>query len=156
MEDEPKVTVEDLLAQLQAPAASEKRIEETRPPLCKEDLEDFVIQKSSTLVDETLNMITNVRDYITSAPESKDVSSMAELINAASSAIETLNKIVISNKKNETSLKVKEMDVTTKKELHTAEENLKVSLKREEIFKMLFKQAKPIEGQVVENKQLEN
>ena len=156
MEDEPKVTVEDLLAQLQAPVANERQLEESRPPLRKEDLEDFVIQKSSTLVDETLNMITNVRDYITSAPESKDVSSMAELINAASSAIETLNKIVISNKKNETSIKVKEMDIATKKELHTADENLKIALKREDIFKMLFKEAKPVEGQVVENKQLEN
>ena len=156
MEDEPKVTVEDLLAQLQAPSTSEMQVQEPRPPLRKEDLEDFVIQKSSTLVDETLNMITNVRDYITSAPESKDVSSMAELINAASSAIETLNKIVISNKKNETSVKIKEMDVAIKKELQTADENLKIALKREDIFKMLFKEAKPIEGQVVENKQLEN
>jgi hypothetical protein len=156
MEDEPKVTVEDLLAQLQAPVVTERQIEAPRPPLRKEDLEDFVIQKSSTLVDETLGMITNVRDYITSAPESKDVSSIAELINAASSAIETLNKIVISNKKNETSIKVKEMDVAAKKEIHTAEGNLKVALKREELFSMLFNEAKPVEAQVVETKQIEN
>lgn len=155
MEEEPNVTVEDLLAQLQGPPSQEQQLKEDRQPLRKEDLEDFVIQKSGALVEDTLDMIHNVRDYITSAPESKDVSSLAELINAASTAIDTLNKIVISNKKNETSIKVKEMDVTVKKELQTAEENLKVALKREDIFKMLFKEAKPIEGQVVENKQLE-
>jgi len=156
MEDEPNITVEDLLTQLQTPSCTDKTPKNEREPIRKEDLEDFVIQKSGSLVEDTLEMIGNVKDYITSAPESKDVSSLAELINAASSAIETLNKIVISNKKNETAVKIKELDITTKKELHTAEESLKAALTREEIFKMLFKEAKPVEAQIIENKQIEN
>lgn len=155
MEDEPNITVEDLLSQLQQPEGVEKPVKQERAPIKKEDLEDFVIQKSGALVEGTLEMIDNVKDYITSAPESKDVSSLAELINAASSAIETLNKIVVTNKKNETSVKIKEMDVAVKKDLHTAEENLRAALTREEIFKMLFKEAKPVEAQIIENKQLE-
>ena len=156
MEEEPNVTVEDLLVQLQDSNNTPTTKKEEREPIRKEDLEDFVIQKSGALVEGTLEMIDNVKDYITSAPESRDVSSLAELINAATSAIETLNKIVVSNKKNETSIKIKEMDVSTKKELHTAEANLKAALTREQVFEMLFKEAKPVEAQIVDNKQIEN
>jgi len=154
MDTAPNISVDDILHQLETTATDNTQPQLPRQTIDKNDLEDFVIQKSGALVEGTLEMIDNVKDYIRSAPESRDVSSLAELINAASSAIETLNKIVVSNKKNETSIKIKEMDISTKKELHSAEDSRRISLTREEIFKMLFKEAKPIEGQIIENKQL--
>jgi hypothetical protein len=124
--------------------------------ISKDNLEDYVIRKSSALVDGTIDMVETVRDYIVSAPESKDVSSLAELINAATNAVETLNKIVLSNKKNTTLVKVKEMDIASKKELQAADTDTKLLLTREEMFKALLDTAKPVEAEIIENKIVKN
>lgn len=153
MSEEINEMVGDLISQLQQSNTEVRSRSRAREPLTKENLEDFVIQKSSLLVDGTIDMVETVKDYITSAPESKDVASLAELINAATNAVETLNKIVLSNKKNNTIMKIKEMDIESKRELQQAESDTKIQLTREEMFKMLINN-KPIEAEIVETKQL--
>jgi|688.fasta_scaffold106114_2 hypothetical protein len=155
MSDEINEMVGDLISQLQQNNTEARTVSKIKEPLLKENLEDFVIQKSSLLVDGTIDMVETVKDYITSAPESKDVASLAELINAATNAVETLNKIVLSNKKNNTIVKIKEMDIESKKELQQTDNETKLKLTREEMFKLLINN-KPIEAEVIETKQLEN
>ena len=155
MSDEINEMVGDLINQLQQNNTEARTVSKIKEPLLKENLEDYVIQKSSLLVDGTLDMVETVKDYITSAPESKDVASLAELINAATNAVETLNKIVLSNKKNNTIVKIKEMDIESKRELQQTDNETKLKLTREEMFKFLINN-KPIEAEVVETKQLEN
>jgi len=156
MSDEINDMVGDLIEQLQS--SEVEKLQPTRRSVenvSKDNLEDYVIRKSSALVDSTIDMVETVRDYIVSAPESKDVASLAELVNATTNAIETLNKIVLSNKKNTTLVKVKEMDIDSKKELHQADNDTKLKLTREEMFKMLLNSAKPIEAEIIENKRIE-
>jgi len=146
--------MDDLISQLQttnqtATAVATPRLQET---VTKDNLEDYVIQKSSALVTGTIDMVDTVRDYIVSAPESKDVSSLAELINAATNAVETLNKIVLSNKKNTTLVKVKEMDIASKKELQDTNNEAQLRITREEAFKLLAANTKPIEAEIIESK----
>jgi hypothetical protein len=155
MNEEINSMVGDLIDQLQNTHKDEVQSEETNQPVDKDNLEDYVIRKSSALVDGTIDMVETVRDYIVSAPESKDVASLAELINAATNAVETLNKIVLSNKKNSTLMKVKEMDIASKKELQQTDANNKLQLTREEVFKRLIDNAKPVEAEIIENKRID-
>lgn len=148
--------VGDLIDQLQDTNKEARAIAKTKDPITKENLEEYIIQKSSSLVDGTIDMVDTVKDYITSAPESKDVASLAELINAATNAVETLNKIVLSNKKNETIIKAKEMEIASRKELQQTESDTKLKLTREEIFKMLVNNIKPVEAEIIENKRIED
>ena len=148
--------VGNMLDQLQANNREARTVSREPDPIKKEELEDFVVQKSGKLINNTLEMVDTVRDYIISAPESKDVASMAELINAATNALETLNKIVLSTKKNTTAVKIKEMDIASKKELQQSESDNKLQLTREEIFKALIDNAKPIEAELIENKKIED
>jgi hypothetical protein len=152
MSDELNEMVGDLLGQLQT--AEKKAIEASkeRDLLKKEDLETFVVENAGKLVSESLDMIKNVKEYIISAPEHKDVSALADLVAATSSAIETLNKIVIADKRNETFLKTKEMDIKSRQEKQEADTGPKKLLSREDIFKMLIDD-KIVDAKVITDKQ---
>jgi hypothetical protein len=150
--------VGDLLTQLSDANKQAEKAKKTSDPLTKENMEKFVIEKAGRLVEESLDVMTNVKDYISSAPESKDVGSLSELIAATATAIETLNKIIVTDKRNDTVIKAKEMDIASRKELKTADNNNKLMITREQVFKMLIdsanNSAKIIDAEIVEDKKI--
>ena len=79
-----------------------------------EDVEAFVIKNSSKLVQRSVQAIDEVKDYIMASGDPDSISALSELIRASSGAIESLNKIVIQNKRADTTIAVKTMDVTAK------------------------------------------
>ena len=141
MSDELNEMVGDLLEQLNDANKKAEIAKKETDPLKKEDIEKFVVESAGKLVKESLDVVTNVKDYISSAPESKDVGSLADLIAATSSAIETLNKIIVTDKRNEASIKAKEMDIMSRKELKEADSQNKLLATREQVFKMLITSA---------------
>jgi len=154
MSEELNEMVGDLLSQLNDANEKAKQAEKEQNLLTKETMEKFVIEKAGKLVEESLGVVTNVKDYISSAPEAKDVGSLAELIAATSTAIETLNKIIVTDKKNETLIKAKEMDIAARKEIKQADNQTKLLATREQVFKMLIdsanKSAKIIDAEVID------
>ena len=154
MSEELNEMVGDLLDQLQDANKKAEMAKKENNPLKKEDMERFVVEKAGKLVEESIEVVSNVKEYISSAPESKDVGSLAELIAATSTAIETLNKIIVTDKKNETLIKAKEMDISSRKELKESENTTKLLATREQVFKMLIdsanKSAKIIDAEIVE------
>ena len=154
MEDEIKDIVGSLVDQLKDTngVAEQARIE--REPLKKEDLESFVIQRSGALVEDALEMVQNMRDFIRSSPNSDDVSALADLINATSSAIDNLNKINLQDKKSSTSVKLKTMEIEAKKDMQEIDNTTKLLATREEVLKMLLNNAKPIEAEIIEDKKI--
>jgi hypothetical protein len=150
MSDELNEMVGDLLNQLNDANKKAEEIQKEVNPLKKEDLEKFVVEKAGSLVQESLDMIKNVKDYIVSAPESKDVSSFSDLVAATSSALDTLNKILVSDKKNETIVNVKKMDIEARKDLKQEDTTQKMLATREEVFKMLLNNVKSAEKEVIQ------
>jgi hypothetical protein len=154
MSEELNEMVGDLLTQLNDANEKAKKAEKEQNILTKETMEKFVIEKAGKLVEESLGVVTNVKDYISSAPEAKDVGSLADLIAATSTAIETLNKIIVTDKKNETFMKAKEMDIAARKEIKQADSQTKLLATREQVFKMLIdsanKSAKIIDAEVID------
>lgn len=146
--------VGDLLEQLKDANKQIEQVKKTPEPLTKENMEKFVVEKAGRLVEESLEVMSNVKDYISSAPESKDVGSLAELIAATSTAIETLNKIIVTDKRNETLIKAKEMDIKSRHELKEADNQNKLLATREQVFKMLIdsanRSAKIIDAEIVD------
>lgn len=148
MSEELNEMVGDLLSQLNEAQIKAQQIEKEKNVLKKEELEKFVIEKGGSLVEETLDMIKNVRDYIISSPESKDVDAFASLITAAANAIDTLNKISTTDKKTDTMIKIKKMDIDAKKELVQDNNEAKLLTTREQIFKMLMDTDRVIDATV--------
>jgi DNA-binding phage protein len=156
MDDKTNDEVGTLLEQLQAVSMNADRVREEKDPLKKDDLEKFVIEKGGTLVEDAMEMIATVKDFIISAPNAEDVGALADLIRSASTAIEALNRITVTDKKSETSIKLKEMDIAAKKEMQQVSSETKLLATREEIFKMLVDKAKPLEAEIIETKSLPN
>lgn len=154
MEDELNDEVETLLDQLQAVSTNVSHVKKERDPITKEDLEKFTIENGAALVQDAMEMVATVKDFIISAPNAEDVEALAGLIKAASSAIDSLNHLTIADKRSNTSVKLKEMDIASKKELQKSDNTQRLLATREEIFKMLVDKAKPIEAEIVSDKRI--
>ena len=140
MDDIPGHDIGDLVDQLKNAEKYLKKPEKAEEEfnLDPEELEKFILNNAGKLVKKSIDMVDEVKQYVETAPESRDVSSLSELINASSSAIETLSKILVQNKKDKTQKEVKQMDIDGKKQLMQGEFNAKVMLSRDDVMKELF------------------
>jgi hypothetical protein len=154
MSEELNEMVGDLLSQLNDANKKAEVVAKEGNPLTKENMEKFVIEKAGRLVEESIDVVTNVKEYISSAPESKDVGSLADLIAATATAIETLNKIIVTDKRNDTTIKAKEMDIASRRELKETDNTTKLLATREQVFKMLLdstnQSAKIIDAEIID------
>jgi len=144
-------TVNSILDQLKDTTTLAKKIEKTPPQVDKEALETFVVQYASRLIENATESVEYIKDSVQSAPTADDVISLAELIKSTSSALEVLNKIVVNNKKLDTSLTIKKMDVESKREELDVKVNNNLLASREEIMNQLFKKAKVIDATIIES-----
>jgi hypothetical protein len=128
--------VNDILSQLKGTVTVAKK-QPDEEILTKDQLEEFIIKNSGKLVTKSLNIVDDVKDYVASAPDAKDVAALAELISATSSAIETLNKVYISDERNKTQVAVKQMDVDSRERMNITDNKTKILLSREDIMKAL-------------------
>jgi predicted RND superfamily exporter protein len=145
----------DLISQLKTLPKDNKKIlqvTENSTELSKEDVEQFIIQKSSKLIQDSLELIDNMKEVVHHMPEAENVSSLAELIKASTGAIETLNKLVVQDKKSNTTIKAKQLDIDSKKQLLAADQQHALMLSREEVLDRLLKKANVIDVDKVETK----
>jgi hypothetical protein len=154
MDEELNDEVGSLLDQLQAVSTKVEQVKKERDPITKEELEKFTIERGAALVEDALDMVATMKDFIISAPNAEDVEAYAGLIKATSSAIDSLNHLTVADKRSNTSIKLKEMDIASRKELQQTNIEHKQLATREEIFKMLVDKAKPIEAEIVEDKRI--
>ncbi len=146
MENDVDIVVYDLLSQLKGVNAASKEIQKDEFKLDKEELEKFLLNYSGKLIKGTVDYVEEVKQFITSAPDSRDVDALSKLVGASASAIESLNKILLQDKANEAKIQVKQMDIESKKELQDSNnEKLGLSINREELLKQLVNDAKIIE-----------
>ena len=123
-----------------------KELENDEFNLDKEELEKFLLNYSGKLIKGTVDYVEEVKQFITSAPDSKDVDALSKLVGASASAIESLNKILLQDKANEAKIQVKQMDIESKKELQDKNnDRLGLTINRETLLKQLIDDAKIIE-----------
>lgn len=115
-----------------------------------ENLEEFILKHASGLVVNATEAVENMKDYVGASPTSDEVSSLADLINATSSALESMSKILIANKKNATTVKVKQMDIDNKQQTLDTVVGASLTLTREELMKQLLKNSNVIEAEYVD------
>ena len=135
-------TVNSLINQLKdasvlASNVSNSNLEDFNLP--KEELEQFVINNAGRLILECMETIQNYKDMITTAPNSEDVGAYSDLVSSSTKALESLNKIIVQDKRSQTTLTAKKLEMESKKQLidHKADADLYVAT-REELFKKLM------------------
>lgn len=139
-------TVDSILSQLKTTPTLLKKVNQvSKDEITKENLENFVIQYASRLIENATESVEYIKDNVQAAPTADDVISLAELIKSTSGALEVLNKIVNTNKKSDTSVKIKQMDVESKREELDTKVGLALTASREEMMKQLMNNAKVVE-----------
>ena len=139
-------TVNSILDQLKTVPVVAKKVNNMHSSdLNKESLEKFVVQYASRLVENATESVEYIKDNVQAAPTADDVISLAELIKSTSGALEILNKIVINKDKLQNSLKIKEMDVASKREEIEVKATTSLIASRDEIMKQLMNKSKVID-----------
>jgi len=139
-------TVNSLLNQLKTvPTVAKKAKEASNDNISRESLEKFVVQYASRLVENATESVEYIKDNVQAAPTAEDVVSLSELIKSTAGAIEILNKIVINKEKLENSVKIKEMDISSKREELEVKTNVFLA-SREDVLKQLINKTKVIEA----------
>lgn len=68
-------------------------------PIKEEDLGTYIIGKTVTLLDSTMNAFKEIKDLAVATNDADTITALADLVKAANSTIDSLNKIHIQNKK---------------------------------------------------------
>jgi hypothetical protein len=149
--------IDDLINQLKNTNKEVKKLPKTEEfTLKREELEQFLINKSGKLINDSMEMVENVKQYVAAAPNSEEVESLANLLKATTSSIDSLSRIFIQNKRSETSIGMKKMDIESKKELLDTDHQNKLEMSREEVLDRLIQNADIIEADIVEEKRIED
>lgn len=155
--DDLEDNIDDLINQLKNTDKEIKKLPKKEEfTLDKQDLEQFLINKAGKLINDSMEMVDNVKQYVAAAPNSEEVESLANLLKATTSSIDSLSRIFVQNKRSETSVNVKQMDIDSKKELLQTDHQNKLELSREEVLERLIKNADIIEADVVQDKTLDD
>lgn len=140
--------LEDLLGELREVNAFANKAMKSNEnfELPKEKLEEYILNTSGRLIQDSLDMIDVVKERVASAAEPDDVASLSELFKASTHAIEALNKVLIQDKRTMTTLTAKKMDIESRQQIaEKASDTAKFVASREEIVSKLLKKAEVID-----------
>lgn len=141
MSDEiPSHDIGDLIDQLQNAEDYIKHPDKAQEKfkLEKEDLEQFILDSAGELISDAVGVVKRFKEDALAGGEFKDMGALAELIKASSAAVDTLSRVVIQDKKGNTVIKAKELELDGRKQLMQGEITAKALLSREDIIKELF------------------
>lgn len=138
-------SVDSIIEQLKHVPKIVNEVRETSDTLTKENLEDFILKHTGKLVAQAAESVTLVKDYVETAPNAEDVTALAELIRATSTAVESLNRILVTDKRNSNSLKIKQMELDSRQKQFDTAVGVKIMLTREELLQQLAPPPQPIE-----------
>jgi hypothetical protein len=136
--DEIDNAVNDILSQIKSHNKATTEVKRVAENIDIDNLEEFIIKKTGSLVSSSIDMVEDVKDYISSAPENRDVASLAELIKASTSALDTLTKLHTAKEQNKNKVQVKQMDIEAKEKLNIIDNQTRVLLSRDEVMKALM------------------
>jgi hypothetical protein len=116
--------------------------------LKKDNLEKFLLEKTGEMVSEGLDAIKELKNIFVSNPNAEEIEALASAFRAVSSGLSVLKDIQIANSKIENNKELKEMEIKAKKELKELkkeDDQTKLMLTRDEVFKKLLEKSDVID-----------
>jgi hypothetical protein len=151
--DDPLGDVDELIEQLQAGSTEVNDLVQAAEKinLDRKDLEQFILDNQGTLIQDSVNVLQIMKQYVAAAPNAEDVASFAELLKATSTAIDNLAKLHTSRERTDTQKIIKQMDIDAKKTINDDNNKMKLIGTRDEIYKKLLEDITVVDAEVVEN-----
>jgi hypothetical protein len=112
MSDEIDSIIQELKADEITPTFLTKKKEITESEkLTDENVGEYVYKKSSELVESTLGAVQSLKDTVLTGSDPKEISALSTLINAATKALDQLNKINLQNKQTKSNEEMKKLEI---------------------------------------------
>ena len=115
---------------------------EPLPTVNDENVGDYVYQKNTELIQVGLEAMNNLKNTFAMGADPKEVTAMAQLMNAVTKAIDTMNSINLQQKQAKNAVELKKIDIAGKKEIMSKlppSNNILIATRDEVITKMLDK-----------------
>ena len=109
------------------------------------ELPVLILNNTGKLIKDSMSYIDEIGEYVSAAPDSRDVEALAKLISSSSTALDSLQKMHISNEKNKNAVFIKTLDIESKKVLQQTDQDHKLLLNREELMSKLILEADIVE-----------
>lgn len=111
---------------------------ELKEKVTDDNVGDYVYKKSSELVESTLGAVQSLKDNVLTGSDPKEIAALSQLINAATKALDQLNKINLQNKQAKNDVEIKKMELeSNSKALKSTQTNVLIAT-RDEIMSQLF------------------
>lgn len=146
-ENQVEVIVDDIISQLKDTTSLTKKV--TKMPeddVSRDNLESFVIKSASTLVKQSLDLVNDAQANAAASGGAEDVEALAALVKSATSAIESLSRLSISNERNKTQKEIKTMDVESKLIRNTQDNTTKIMMSHKDVIDALLDDSKKKDG----------
>ena len=135
---------------------SKEEIEKEYPELTPEQVENFILQYGSKAVIDISSAITEVSTTVGQAGSEREIIALAELAKSLQGTLDMLQKRGIAREKNDTQVKIKEMDIESKKDTNNENKNQNhIGMSREELFKAIKATAVEAETISIEQKSMD-
>jgi hypothetical protein len=147
--------LDDIIKDLKTdkPIESTNNSVSTTPTINDDNINQFIIDKMSTLVKNGMDTIESLQQTVITGFEPEELVALSTLIQSVIKAADTLNKINIESKKSKTAKELKLLDVETKKELGKSRggnTNILVATREEIISKFLTAAKEQAEKEIIE------
>ena len=113
--------------------------------LDKDNIESFILNNTGKLIKDSMSYIDEIGEYVSAAPDSRDVEALAKLISSSAAALDSLQKMYIADEKNKNAVFIKTLDIESKKVLQQSDQDHKLLLNREELLSKLIIDAEVID-----------
>jgi hypothetical protein len=144
--------LDSLIKELQAPSSEvlAKKTKKQQYSLNPDDLEQFLLDQASQLIKDSTDAVSDLKGDTMDGLTPEALESFASMVRASATAIESLNKILISRETNKNRIKVKQMDIESKKTLLAEENKVRLIMNREDLLKKMIADSLVIEAEVIE------
>lgn len=106
--------------------------------LDKDNIEAFILNNTGKLIKDSMSYIDEIGEYVSAAPDSRDVEALAKLISSSAAALDSLQKMHIADEKNKNAVFIKTLDIESKKVLQQNDQDHKLLLNREDLMSKLI------------------
>lgn len=114
--------------------------------LSGEDLKQFLLDQAGVLIKNSVECVNSYKDLLGGNPDIKEAGALAELIKAASTTIESLNKVYIQDERTKSAREVENIRAKAKQELANNESSLTIKMSRKDLMNMINNKTKSSEN----------
>jgi hypothetical protein len=115
--------------------------------LTDENVNDFILETTGKLVQSGLKTIESLKSVIQTGFDPEELTAYSDLMKSVITAVDTLNKVNLQNKKGKTSKEIKQMEINNKvKESKGGNTNVLVMTREDVIKNFLDKNKEELKG----------